>query len=266
MIMGIYGDDKTCKTTLSLTFPKPLAYIEFDLGGFDRARGRFKKDIEAGLIKTHSFTMPMQLLLVRDTQGNFMAKQSRMVVGMKELWYRFLGQYAALVQAENLATIVIDTATMCWEICRLGYLQEKQEGQLLPNGQLPPGERIREKLLPIEYTEPNARMRSVYYAAKSYGKHLVLVHHSKDEFKTRTVVRPDGSIGTEDVRTGQKELSGWGYIGDMADIIVKTYIRDGLPYCKVELCGLCLSATSIEEPTPTYDKLVKIIDMMKGEA
>ncbi len=36
-IVGIWGEDKTGKTTLALTFPKPMKVMEIDIGGFTRA-------------------------------------------------------------------------------------------------------------------------------------------------------------------------------------------------------------------------------------
>ena len=59
MIAGIWGEDKSCKTTLALTFPKPLIFMEFDIGGFQRAIYRFNGDYQSGLIKYESYPMPM---------------------------------------------------------------------------------------------------------------------------------------------------------------------------------------------------------------
>lgn len=262
MILGLYGDDKTGKSTLALTFPKPLVHFEFDLGGFDRAESRFKEEVASGAIRSIPLMMPMQIQLVKDNKGNVEARPSKLVVGMKELWYRFLGEYAQLAQKPDIATIAIDTATICWEICRLGFLQEKQEAQLDQSGRLLPGQVLRERLLPIEYAEPNARMRSIYYAAKAYNKHLVLCHHSRDEYKPQRTDK-----GIEDMRTGQRELAGWQSIGDMADVIVKTYLKGNpqVPQCRVELCGLHLPAVGMEFQEPSYEKINSAIAMMRGE-
>ena len=55
MIIGAWGEDKCCKTTFALTFPKPMVFMEFDIGGFDRAIYRFQNEFDKGLIKYESY-------------------------------------------------------------------------------------------------------------------------------------------------------------------------------------------------------------------
>lgn len=274
MVFGAWTD-KSCKTTLALTFPKPLAYLEFDVGGFDRAKYRFKEDVASGNIitsykdgkgKEHllRYVMPYQYDAIDATK--LTVRPSKRITGIKELWYRFLVNYMQLLEDDGIATVVVDTATLLWEICATAYLQEKQELQLDVKGNVLPNEKLRVNLLPIEYREPNIRMRGIIYQAKAHGKHLVLTHHAKDEYAMMPV---KGEM--VEARTGRKERSGWGQLGDGADVIVHTYIKmekqdknKRVPYCKVELAEV-QELVDMEFKEPTYEQLASVIAMIKGE-
>ena len=259
IIFGLWGEDKSCKTTLALTFPKPLIHIEFDIGGFDRAIYRFNNDYQSGLIKHEKYPMPFQIGTIDPTQ--LTTRPSKIIVGVKELWYKFLINYIQHLDDPVLATIVIDTGTLLWEICCSGYLQEKQEIQLDARGSLLPNEKLRVSLLPIEYREPNIRMRGIIYQAKAHGKHLVLAHHSRDEYGPM----PEKGGGIVEAKTGRKERAGWNPLGDGADVIVHTYWdnKANKPFCKVELAEVkALEGMVFEEPT--FDKINQTIRMIKG--
>ena len=269
MIFGLWGSDKSCKTTLALTFPKPLAYQELDIGGFRRAtandtRYGFMKAIQDGSIITKhggselKYIMPYQVGevdLIKRT-----VRPSKVVVGIKELWYKWLIHYITLLEDKAIATIVVDTATLLWEVCSTGYLQEKQEVQLDGRGNVSAGERLRTSLLPIEYREPNIRMRGVIYQAKAHEKNLVLTHHARDEYAAMMV---KGDL--VESKTGKKERSGWAPLGDGADIIVHATWNEKkrLPTCIVELAEVkAMEGLEIEEPT--YEKIQSMLDMLRG--
>lgn len=278
MIVGCWGEDKTCKTTLALTFPKPMVVMEFDIGGYARAIHRFKKEQEAGLIKYEAYAMPMQF-------GTFDPKSlelrpSKLIVGMKELFYRWASSYIQHLQSKEVATIVVDTATLLYSINCDAYLQEKQEIQFDARGQLLPNEKLRVQLTQIEYREPNNRMRGIIYNAKAAGKNLVLVHHARDEYKP--ILQKDGSIATS--ATGKRERAGFSTLGDSADLIVHTYTKpepelsEGkpilvngkaktklVPYCEVDLAE-ALDMVGMHFREPNYDLLSKTIAMVKGIA
>lgn len=255
MILGLWGDDKTGKTTLALTFPKPLILMELDIGGFDRAKYRFHKDVSSGMVIYQPYIMPFQIAKL-DLKT---VRPSKIVVGMKELFYKFLGNYMKALEDDSVQTVVIDTGTLLWEIVCAGFLQEKQELQLDSQGNIKPGERLRVSLQQFEYKEPNIRMRGIIYQAKAHGKHLVLTHHSRDEYG---LVMRKGEYVQD--KTGKKERSGWTPLGDGADMIVHTTWKDGKPYCEVELsevppmCGM-----TFEEPS--YEKIVNAMNMIRGE-
>lgn len=265
MIFGLWGEDKSCKTTLALTFPKPLIHMEFDVGGFTRANRNLdglpiKDWTDQGLIKNEQYVMPFQVGSI-DPITNII-RPSKAIVGVKELFYRFAGSFIKHLD-EPIATIVIDTGTLFYEVTCTGYLQEKQEIQLDASGNIKPNEKLRASLLPIEYREPYIRMRGFIYQAKAHNKHLVLTHHASDEYGM--IRLRDGTMG--EGKTGKRLLHGWTQLGDSADVIVHTWWdkTEKKPWCEVELAEVKeLEGMKFREPT--FDKIATTIKMIRGEA
>lgn len=255
MIIGEWGEDKSGKTTFGLTFPKPLVIFEFDVGGVDRAKWRFNGEFKAGLVDVQQYPMPLQIV-ANKSKLSF----SNIIVGHRELWEEFMQALYNTLIDDKTATIMIDTGTLLWEICRNSYLQEKQEDNVRKK------EKIREKLLPIEYAEPNARMRSILHACKAKNKHLIITHHARDEFISQ-VNKLEGRV--EEVRSGKRERSGWTGLGDVADIIVHTYFAqkngDQKPttYCDVDICGLVKEMEGMSFREPNYESLMKAVDSIR---
>jgi hypothetical protein len=276
MILGLWGADKTCKSTLALTFPKPLAYLELDVGGFRRAvqndkRYDFAKEVADGKIlteykdgngKTYSLRFPMPIQIGVVDYKNLTVRPSKIVVGMRELWYRLLVTYITLLNDPAISTIVIDTATLLWELCHTTVLQEKQEAQLDQNGNVLFGEKLRVQLTELEYREPNLRMRGLCYQAAAHNKNLVMVHHERPEYGMMMV---KGEM--QKAETGRMERAGWNRLGDSADLIVHTYMKKGsiTPYCKVDLAEI-KELEGMEIEVPTYDKIDGMLRMLRGGA
>ena len=250
--------DKSCKTTLGLTFPKPLTVMEIDVGGFDRAIYRFQKEYDSGLIRYESYPFPFQIGKLDPV--NLTVRPSKIIVGMKELFYKFAANFIRHLE-DDTASILVDTGTLLYELTCAGYLQEKQEIQFDPKGNLLPNEKLRVSLTPVEYREPYIRMRGFVYQAKAHKKHLILNHHATDEYGP--VLQKDGSIA--EARTGKRARHGWQQLGDSADVMVHTYWdnKASKPFCKVELAEVkALEGMVFEEPT--FEKLDKTIKMLKG--
>jgi len=270
--------------------------MEFDIGGKDRAlrndsRYKFREAVSSGEIFSqleytdkakHPYTldltyvMPLQIADFDPVKG--VVRASKRVVGMKELWYRFLSHYYHLLDVPDsiCTSVCIDTATVMWETCHNALLQEKQEAQLDANGNIKPQyKELRESLIQIEYSEANRRMRGLVYQAKAKGKNLILVHHADDEYGN--VLGKDGTI-TKGL-TGRRKRKGWGQLGDSADMIVHTYLKDEpvlnsgkptgakvkVPYCTIELAEL-LELSGMEIREPTFDQIETMLRMMRGES
>lgn len=268
MIFVLWGEDKSCKNTLALSFPKPLVDMEFDIGGFERSCRNLphlliKDWYNQGLIKREQFIMPFQLGEIDPIKE--IIRPSKIIVGMKELFYQFAVKFIGHLKDPNIKTIFVDTGTLLYEVTCTGYLQEKQELQLplKPDGMGKDGRPLRVSLLPIEYREPYIRMRGFLYQAKAHGKHLVLTHHASDEYGL--IRLKDGTMG--EGKTGKRVLHGWGQLGDGCDVLGHTYWSkaDSKPYFNVELAEVKeLEGMVIKEPT--FDKIETTIKMLKGES
>jgi len=255
LVVAVWGAEKTCKTTMALTFPKPMYHFDLDVGGFERARDRF----EGQDIVSESFATPLQVERLMG-KVNVTTRASRRIVGVREVWQEFLVKYVELLKDEKLETIVIDSATQLWTICHQGFLQERQENQK-------PGTPPRESLLPIEYGEPNARMRSILYAARSYKKNLVLTHYPRDVYAQKVTAK-----GIEDYKTGGIEIDGFRQTSALVDVVVSTYLSEvslpdqknkvKVPAANVTLSGIGLGMIG-KGLEPTYDGLVRLYEECK---
>jgi hypothetical protein len=259
IVAAIWGEEKTGKTTLAFTFPRPIVDFDLDVGGYNRAISRFNP---TG-IETKSYPTPIQLEKMMgqqkdtDPTGKVTLRMPKKVIGMKELWQKIIVDFVEAVQREDVKTIVVDSATQLWSICHSAYLQELQEKQLLQ------GEKeanIRSSLLSIEYGEPNSRMQALVFTARSYGKNLVLNHYPRDVYATRLTEK-----GVESYTTGEKDMDGFKKTKALADIAILTRqepVRGAVPKMmgKVTLSGLGIHLMDFEMQDPTYDKLVAYID------
>lgn len=273
--------DKSCKDTLGLTFPKPLVVMEYDIGGFFRACRNLphlpiKDWYDQGLIRLEQYIVPFQIGKLDPIER--IIRPTKIIVGMKELFYQFAAKFIEHLQDPNLQTIMVDTGTLLYDITCQGYLQELQERQLplKQDGKGQDNKPLRTQLLPIEYREPYIRMRGFAYQAKAYNKHLVVTHHASDQYG---LVPGPGGVLVEG-KTGKRVMHGWGQWGDSADVVGHTYWDpkavplyadskivgyEGKPYFKVELAEVKeLEGMAFLEPT--YEKISSTIKAMRGEA
>jgi len=252
VIALIGGEEKTGKTSFALSFPKPLAYFEWDIGGYERAAIRVPA-AERKLIRRTKYPTPLQAVVDKD-----ILRHAKVVVGMKELWYQFITDYHNACSDPEVKTIVLDTWFQVWEANRLSVLQEKQEAQLEPDGTLKKGEKLRQALLQIEYAEPNARMRNLMFYARGMGKHLVLVTYDRDEYKPQ----PDLDGRIVEVRTGKKIYAGWGETQKHCDIALWTEIDAGSPVARIMLPGIApLESVGQVIPTNTFRALCDFLKL-----
>ena len=260
MIFIIWGEDKSCKNTLALSFPKPLVDMEFDIGGLERSARNLphlpiEDWINQGLITKEEYIIPPQYGDFDPVKGTI--RPSKVIVGMKELFYQFTARFLTHLKNPNLQSIMVDTGTLLYEITCTGYLQELQEKQLADPGNTKP---IRTSLQPIEYREPYIRMRGFIYQAKAHRKNLILTHHATDEYGM--VIGSDGRL--VEGKTGKRVLHGWGQLGDGADIIAHTYwdSKKDESWCDIELAEV-KELERAKFQNPTYEDISKAISLIK---
>ena len=279
MIFIIWGEDKSCKTTLALSFPRPLVHMELDIGGFDRANRNLphlpiKDWVKDGSIIHEEFILPFQISRPDPVQA---ARANKILVGMKELFYEMVDKYIKHLRDPKIATIVLDTGTMFYNLVCDAYVQEKQELQLplRPDGMGRDGKPLRIQLQQHEYREPYSRMAGIIYQAKAHKKNLVITHHATDEYG---MVQLGGGVLGQGM-TGKRQLHGWKKLGTTCDVMGKTYWDDkvpvmddkgtltgytGKPFFDVEL-GEIQELRGMKFEEPTYDKINQVIKMIRGE-
>lgn len=275
-VIAICGEEGTCKTTMALTFPKPLRHYDIDVGGYRRAAWR----LTTSDIVSRSYPKPIQIeKLMGTTPGSptTRAVVPKKVVGMRELWQRIVQDFVTDCQDKTVKTIVIDSATLFWNIAHSSHLQELQEKQLAQhlakNGARVPFDEndYRERLQPMEYGPANDRMRTVLHTARSFQKNLVLTHYPTDEYG----VVPDARGNMVDGRTGRQVIDGFKETSKLADLIVWTSIKDiGVgkdktkqPIARITKCGLeglGLSGVGLEIEA-SYEAIVNLVNMFKPE-
>ena len=265
MIYGVWGKVKSTKSTLGLTFPKPMAYLEFDIGGYERAARYLTKQgkLDADQVDHKLYPMPMQEGATRGIKVDPKVPLS----GYAELYYQFLKDFEAACHDPKVATITVDTGSQYYELVRLAYLQELQEKQLegWKSAKKDTGE-LRTSLQAIEYAEPYARMRSQVYLAKGSGKELVMVNHAKDVYVQQ--VNDKGKL--ESVQNGDIVQGGWAKYHEECDIVIHTWVEmtptECIPHAKIDPtvpCGHMLELTGVNLPEPSYDGLMQLMEIYK---
>ncbi len=307
MIVSAWGVEGSGKSSLILSYPKPIFHLDTDIGGFERAIWRLEKlakaagtplrvmyctpdediskiDWEAWDIVSKPYPTPVQmdkLMGVPQDAKGVSVRFPRQVIGVKEVWQDIVIDIVAACQAPLVKTITPDSATQLWWIAHTGHLQEKQEIQIA-NGMQVTDPKFRERLQPMEY--PNDRMASLIYTAKSYGKHFVMSHYPKDVYKERV-----GPNGVESYKSGEVAPDGFKHTVKLDDIVIWCFteidkerkIASGediidnpnynkpQPHAEVSLkCGLAgmgMAAVGLPLPHPSYDGLMELQAMMRGQ-
>jgi len=254
-VIAIVGDEGSCKTTMALSFPKPIFHFDLDVGGFARAAWRLSIENPEIRIKrceadedltqidfsqfdviTKPYPKPLnvskllgQLLGKGPNQASVRQIQvPKRVEGMRELWQTFITDFV-YVCSQPVAAIDLDSATMLWSTAHNARLQELQEIQLYKWGKdtvtknTPmPEDEYRERLQPIEYGPPNERMTTLLQTSRSFRKNLILTHYPTDEYG----MIPDGKGGMKEGKTGTLVIDGFKHTAKLCDLIVWTSVKE----------------------------------------
>ena len=277
-VSAIVGEEGSCKTSMALSYPKPLFHFDIDVGGFDRAAWRLKvdnpdiriyrADFEEDINKldfskydviTKPYPKPLQVnklmgQLTTKTASIRTIQQPKKVEGMKELWQNIISDFVLVCQKKEVCTITMDSATMVWNIDHNARLQELQEIQEYKwktdskTAKLPWDENeYRERLQPIEYGQPNDRMTTLLQTCRSFRKNLVLTHYPTDEYG----MVADGKGGMTEGKTGKQVIDGFKHTAKLCDLIVWTSVKESskpgdkgkmiavkTPVARIAKCGL----------------------------
>ena len=277
-IVAICGDEGTGKTSMALSYPRPLFHMDLDVGGFRRAAWRLEglrikvlnPDEELDNINwteydivSKPYPKPIQMGKLLGQKIDVSTRNltiPKKVEGMKDLWQKIIIDFVKVCQTPEVRSINMDSATMLYNVCHNSHLEELQERQVArwkkEHPQTPFNENdYRERLQPIEYGPAFDRMRTVLHTARSYTKNLILTHYPTDEYGTI----PDSKGNMVEGKTGIKILDGFKETVRLSDLVVWTRInestRDGettrTPYAKIKKCGIAgmgLSVVGLEIP------------------
>jgi len=275
-IVAICGDEGTCKTTMALSFPKPLVHFDTDVGGFRRAAWRLSAE-ELKQIESKSYPKPIQTSKLIGQTGTPTTRiiVPKKVEGMRELWQHIAQDFVNACMKPDVKTVIIDSATALWNICHQSHLQELQEKQLANHLRLHKGapfdeNEYRERLQPIEYGPANDKMRTVLHTARSFQKNLVLTHYPTDEYG----VVPDGKGNMVEGKTGALVMDGFKETKKLSDVVMWLSVKERSvegkkikePTAKITKCGLegmGLDAVGLEIPA-SYEGIINLQSLMRG--
>jgi hypothetical protein len=250
-ITVLYGKPGTRKTTIAATWPGKVVVFDFDLGSH-RGYGMAEKVLR-GEVVIERMPIPSKSLTQR----------SPMLSGYRELWQVFTDKFVAACESSEVNTVVLDTATLEWALLTGTVLQELQE-----SGSVGRDGKPRQKLIQIEYGEPNRRQRELFNVPKIYQKHLVLTHHETDERDPIMDVsgRPlmDENNIPVSAPNGKKMPDGFKYTVGLADWVIRTTVDEKTPKGLVEKSGDDLDMVGVEEDWFDYQKLAKSLHQMKA--
>lgn len=255
ILIGIWGDIKTAKTTLSLSFPKPLIHFDLDQG-FHRAEARAR--IKGWSIRRlaygedFNFSGTLADITTKPYLIPITFPGQKAIKGVLELWEGKLIPDIMAAYQSSVASIVLDTETVCWTIASNAHLERIQKSN--PN---------RQQLIQIEYGKPNQEMRALIGAARVYGKNLVLVHHIGGIYKSQLTPQ-----GIQDIRVGDT-WAGFGGMGGLVDLVGRTRVeRSNLgaitPSFQIETCGLTLAAEGLSIPNPSYGTIMGLVESLRN--
>lgn len=268
LMLGLYGDIKTGKTTIGLTFPKPIFFADFDLG-FERAIWRFP-NLEVNDLDARGLDVTSESL----NKGDIIVKRYPPPVkwpggsldGFELSWNQICEDFKTVFTHNRIATIQTDTGTGMWNVDHQAHLERVQKHT--PN-------KHRQNLQPIEYARPNTEMKSLISAARAFGKNLISVHHTGGIYEERFA--KDGNT-TISIRVGDT-WEGFSKLGTLVDIIARAYSKEEtipnpdprksptkkkVSYIIIEHCGLTLDAEGFKIVDPNFDKILNVVNMYRA--
>lgn len=168
IILAVDGTDKSGKTRFALTAPRPLVYLDTDIG----SEGVIEKADRPDLILTPKPFMfrPSEITWELDEAAKsaaIMRAAEPELERFRKVYLHALTQPVVSIhgQKHKARTVVIDNGSEVWELLRLCYL-----GKLT-------------QVKPHHYTEVNGLMRDLVRAAYDNDVNVIWIHKLKAEYK-----------------------------------------------------------------------------------
>lgn len=206
------GNPKSGKTHFAYSCPEPIAVLSFDMGAkFVRTKFPDKR------IDIFEYPIPVVDTVKPQPWELDLYKQVRK-------------DFDAACQSKEYKTIVLDPATVLWEIIRHAYMREKNY----------------ENMPDLKYVEPNARMSYFLMEPLVMGKNLVALSHLRDEY-----------INGE--KTGNKEMDGFKRTNNLADIVLLLERRKKEFFGTIMDCRFDPQLNEVEVQNPNYTDLIALL-------
>ena len=173
LICSIEGKDKTGKSHLAMTAPEPIMYIDLDVG------------TEGVLSKCRK-----ELLRYEVEQPGRLGSNKELMERFGDVWSDIQAQInLALDMGEG--TLVIDTFTEAYDLCRLAHFGKLSQVQ------------------PHDYVKAYADLREIMRVASSTKMNIILLHKLGKEFNT-----------------GELEMKGWSDVPFQVHATLRTCRED----------------------------------------
>lgn len=225
VLMEIYGDTDTGRSTLALTAPGPICYVHF----YEKVDGLLQDVVQRGV-------------RVRQCKiGDILRGDSKQVIELAEIAAARMEQ--AISGAYSWArTIIVDTHTEAWQVVQLaklgGLTPETKDEDQVRKGQL-------------VYAELNARWASLM---KEFRKHadednrtnLIFIGQTSAEYKKVAGSNRAENTGRT-VSAGQKQMSYF------MDVRLRTYFKNGVYSAVAEKAWFNDSARGAEFTSEAMD-------------
>jgi hypothetical protein len=235
LMMGGAG---TGKSTAALSGSGKTGYHEFDPGSAERAMNG--SHLNRDNIKLTRHWPPITSLKAYgrvSAQG--VGVQEKTLSGWTETYNDFIDAYMENLEDAKTEQIVFDTETAEWLVIRNGFQQQIQETQ---------GKEQAGRMIALAYTEPNSRYTQIVTASKMYDKDLILIGHTKEEYKND---KPTGNM----IHDGHKEAP------NLADLTLEFTIENKQPVATVRKAGAGgLELVGMKLVAPTLSDLRGLLD------
>ena len=216
--------------------------------------------------------------------------------GLLDLWENQIIPDMIQVHESDIASVMVDTGTILWEIDHQAHLERVQKEALARE------KKPRESLIQIEYARPNKEIRAIYQMARATGKNLVSVNHLGAKYGVGLVEERRGGrsekVMKSDVVIGES-WRGFSQLGQIVDLVLRTRLEYNCTKCQmwipvapnntvpieieavhgkcksyinmtptptgeIEECGYVLDAQGLKLPNPNYDSVKLSIRAMMG--
>lgn len=198
VLMELYGDTGTGRTTFALTAPGPIALIHAS----EKIEGIVQPAVRAG-----------KDIRMVDYGGVFTGSDDAVAKLAGEKWDLLKAAWYEALFGGWARTVVLDTHTEAWELIRLAYF-----GALKPSG----------GRVDANYGPVNADWRSLFKGARQQSNvNAIVIGQTKDEYTAKAAKLAAGGITKKSdgmgERTGNTIRAGQKEIPFMCDVVVRTY-------------------------------------------